>query len=68
LEEEKKMKRENMIRIIAGMFVFVSAMLGFFHSRWWLLFTMFVGLNLFQFGFTGFCPLAIVLKRFGVRE
>jgi len=62
------MKLENYIRVIAGMFVFASALLGFFHSRWWLLFTMFVGLNLFQFGFTGFCPLGILLKKMGVKE
>jgi len=62
------MKLENYIRVIAGTFVFVSALLGFFYSKWWLLFTMFVGLNLFQFGFTGFCPLAILLKKLGVKE
>ena len=62
------MRLENYIRIIAGTFVFVSSMLGFFHSRWWLLFTMFVGLNLFQFGFTGFCPMGIILKKLGVKE
>lgn len=62
------MKLENYIRIIAGTFVFVSAALGFFHSKYWLLLTMFVGLNLFQFGFSGFCPLAIILKKAGVKE
>lgn len=62
------MKLENYIRIIAGMFVFISALLGFLHSKNWLFFTMFVGLNLFQFGFTGFCPMAILLKKLGVKE
>ena len=65
----KNSKRiEDYIRIIAGTFVLVSATLGFFHSRYWLLFTMFVGLNLFQFGFTGFCPLALLLKKLGVKK
>lgn len=62
------MKRENYIRIIAGTFVFVSALLGYLHSPYWLFITMFVGLNLFQFGFTGFCPLALILKKCGVGE
>lgn len=57
------MKIENKIRIIAGMFVFISALLGYTHHKYWLFFTMFVGLNLFQFGFTNFCPLEIILKR-----
>lgn len=61
------MYRENYIRIIAGLFVFVSALLGYFHHKYWLFFTMFVGLNLFQFGFTNFCPLGIILKKMGIK-
>lgn len=57
------MKIEDYIKVIAGSFVFLSAFLGFFYSRWWLLFTMFVGLNLFQYGFTGFCPMAKIIDR-----
>lgn len=63
-----KLKLDNMIRIIAGTFVFTSALLGFFHNQYWLIFTMFVGLNLFQFGFTNFCPLGIILKKLGFKE
>jgi len=55
-------RSDNYIRIIAGIFVFTSALLGFVHSKYWLLFTMFVGLNLFQYGFTNFCPLGKILK------
>ncbi len=62
------MKLENYIRVIAGLFVFVTALLGFLMSKYWLYATMFVGLNLFQFGFTNFCPLAIMLKKLGVEE
>jgi hypothetical protein len=62
------MNIDNMIKAIAGGFVFLSSLLGFFHSKWWLLFTMFVGLNLFQFAFTGFCPMGIMLKKCGVKE
>ena len=51
------------VRIIAGSFVFISALLGFFVSKYWLFFTMFVGLNLFQFGITNWCPMEKLLKR-----
>ncbi len=47
---------------IIGIFVFISALLGYFHSQYWLFFTMFVGLNLIQFSVSGFCPLEKILK------
>lgn len=61
------------IHVIAGLFVLISLSLGIetspvFHSKYWLFFTAFVGLNLFQFGFSKFCPLGYILKRFGVPE
>jgi hypothetical protein len=64
---------ERTIRIFAGLFILISLALGvegspLFVSRWWLAFTAFVGLNLFQFGFTNFCPLGIILKKLGVPE
>ncbi|MEY2895825.1 MAG: hypothetical protein RL669_94 [Pseudomonadota bacterium] len=64
---------ERYIRIIAGILVAVSVVLGapaspLFVSQWFLAFTLFVGLNLFQFGFSNFCPLALVLRKLGVRE
>lgn len=64
---------ERLIRIFAGMFITVSLLLGveespFFVSRWALAFTAFVGLNLFQFGFTNFCPLGIILRKMGVPD
>jgi hypothetical protein len=39
-----------------------------FHSPYWLLLTAFVGLNLFQYGFSKFCPLGLILKRLGIPE
>jgi hypothetical protein len=62
---------ERLIRIFAGSFILVSLALGvpaspLFVSPWWLAFTAFVGANLLQFGFTDFCPLALILKRLGV--
>ena len=61
------------IHVIAGFFILLSLSLGveaspIFHSRYWLFFTAFVGLNLFQFGFTKFCPLGLILKKLGVAE
>lgn len=59
------------VRIFAGLFVLISLGLGvqgspFFHSSNWLWFTAFVGANLFQSGFTKFCPLEIFLRKAGV--
>ena len=61
---------ERAIRVLAGFFMLLSLALGveaspIFVSPWFLAFTAFVGLNLFQSGFTGFCPLAMVLKKLG---
>jgi hypothetical protein len=57
---------EKLIRIFAGAFVLVSLALGVFVNANFLWFTAFVGANLLQSGFTGFCPLELILKRCGV--
>jgi len=59
------MKIENFIRLLAGSMVLVSVTLVYFVSPWWLLLTCFVGLNLIQSAFTGFCPPSIVLRKLG---
>jgi len=51
----------------AGSMILLSLALAYFHSLWWLWLTAFVGANLLQSSFTGFCPLAMILRRFGVR-
>jgi hypothetical protein len=51
----------------AGFVVLLSLALSQLHHPYWLFLTAFVGLNLFQASFTGFCPLAIVLKRLGLK-
>lgn len=61
------------IHTIAGSFILVTLLLGveaspLYHSKYWLLFTAFVGLNLFQYGFTKFCPMAFILKKIGIPE
>jgi hypothetical protein len=63
---------EKPIRIFAGAVVLVSLALGvaaspLFHSANWLWLTAFVGANLFQSGFTGWCPLEMILTRLGMR-
>jgi hypothetical protein len=52
---------------LAGLFVLASLALSQLHSVNWLWFTAFVGANLFQASFTGFCPLAMILQKLGVR-
>ena len=63
---------DSWIRVIAGSFILISLALGMpasplFHSAYWLWFTAFVGANLLQYGFTGFCPMVPILKKLGVR-
>jgi hypothetical protein len=60
------MKLENAIRILAGSMVLISLALAHWVSYGWLLLAAFVGINLIQSAFTGFCPAAIILKRCGV--
>ena len=52
---------------IAGVFVLGSLALSQLHDLRWLWFTAFVGANLFQASFTGFCPLAMILSKLGIR-
>ncbi|MEW6167650.1 MAG: DUF2892 domain-containing protein [Pseudomonadota bacterium] len=52
---------------IAGIFVLASLALSQLHSIHWLWFTAFVGANLLQASFTGFCPLAKILEKLGVK-
>ena len=62
------MKMDQWIRAIAGTFILVSLALGYFHSRYWLLFTAFVGLNLLQSAFTKWCLMEVILDKLGVAE
>lgn len=67
------MTTERLVRIFAGTFVLASLALGveaspLFVNANFLWFTAFVGANLFQSGFTRFCPLEMILRRLGVRS
>jgi hypothetical protein len=59
---------ESMLRLIAGLFVAVSVLLGMFVHPYFLWFTVFVGLNLFQSAFSGWCPMMSILRRAGVPD
>jgi small-conductance mechanosensitive channel len=59
---------ESSLRLIAGFFVTASVLLGLFVHPYFLWFTLFVGLNLFQSGFTNWCPMMAILRRLGVPE
>ena len=61
------MNIDRLVLRFAGTMVLVSLALGVWVSPWWLLLTAFVGGNLLQSSFTGFCPLAKLLARFGVK-
>jgi hypothetical protein len=66
------MNAERIVRIVAGSFVLLSLSLGIsaspiFQNVHWLWFTVFVGLNLLQSGFTNFCPLTSILAKFGIK-
>ena len=62
------MNLDRAVLAFAGAVVLVSVALAHFVSPWWLLLTVFVGLNLLQASVTGFCPAAIVLGKLGVKS
>ena len=58
---------DRVVFAVAGSFILISLLLAHYHSELWLWFTAFVGANLFQSAFTGFCPMAMILKKLGVK-
>ena len=61
------MSIDRIVFAFAGTMILASVLLGYYVSPWWFLLTGFVGLNLLQSAFTGFCPLAMILKRMGFK-
>jgi hypothetical protein len=61
------MSVDRMVFAFAGSFVLFGVLLAWLASPWWLIVPAFVGANMLQSAFTGFCPLARILKRFGVK-
>ncbi len=62
------MNTEKWIRVIAGSFTLISVILAVCVSKWWLLWAAFIGVNLIQSSFTGWCLAEKILKKLGVPE
>jgi len=60
------MNVDRIVIAFAGTLILFSLLLSLAHSRYWLILTALVGANLLQSAFTGFCPLAKVLKKIGI--
>lgn len=61
------MTLDSAVLRFAGIVVLASVALAIFVHPYWLALTIFVGLNLLQASFTGFCPAAMVFKKMGIR-
>lgn len=61
------MSIDRLVFAFAGSFVLISLMLFQIHSHYWLWFTAFVGANMLRASFTGFCPVAKILKALGFK-
>ncbi len=62
------MNIDRTVFAIAGIMILASLALGLLVHPYWFAFTAFVGLNMFQAAFTGFCPLAMILKKLGLKS
>lgn len=60
------MSIDRIVLAFAGAMILASLVLAHYFGPLWLLLTAFVGLNLFQAAFTGFCPIALFLKKAGI--
>jgi hypothetical protein len=65
--EEMTMTVDRLLLAFAGGLILVGVLLAVIHSLYWLFFTAFVGANLLQSAFTGFCPAAALFKKLGVK-
>ena len=61
------MNVDRAVLAFAGLMVLISVVLAWSISPYWLALTVFVGLNMLQAAFTGFCPAAMILRRFGLK-
>lgn len=58
----------RILRMVAGFFIMLSVALAHWHTPYWLFFTAFVGLNLFQSALTDWCPMMTLLRKLGVKD
>jgi len=61
------MNIDRIVMAFAGTMILLSLALAYSFSPYWLLLAAFVGLNMLQAAFTGFCPAAIILRRLGMK-
>lgn len=62
------MNIDRAVLSFAGLMILISQLLAWQVSPYWQLLTVFVGLNMLQAAFTGFCPAAIIFRRLGVKS
>jgi hypothetical protein len=67
-KEEDNMTVERYLRLIAGVFVMSTLLLGLYHNQAWFFMTGFVALNLMQSAFTNWCPMMTLLRKLGVKD
>lgn len=60
------MTLDRAVMAFAGVMILVSIVLTQLVSPWWWLLTAFIGINLLQSAFTGFCPAAMIMRRLGI--
>lgn len=67
LANTQKWYLERIVWLIAGTVVLTSVLLGIFIHHYWFILTCLAGINMIIFSFTGFCPMAVILNRFGIQ-
>ena len=67
-KKESDMRLERMLRLVAGALILFSLFSAYFFSYNWLFLTLGIGFNLFQSGFTNWCPMMSILKTLGIKE
>ncbi len=67
LNREKVMTVDNGVRVVAGCMLLLSLLLTAWVHPGFVWLSVFVGVNLIQSAFTGFCPAAMLLKRLGLK-
>ncbi|MGB0712908.1 MAG: YgaP family membrane protein [Gammaproteobacteria bacterium] len=61
------MSIDRIVLAFAGVMIIATVLLGMYHHSNWHWFTVFIGANLLQSAITGFCPLALILKKVGTK-
>ena len=62
------MNLDRSVMMFAGIMVLLSLILTQWHHPYWMWFTVFIGLNMIQASITGFCPVALLMKKVGIKD